>query len=126
MASTVQNGGVRPGAGRPVGSRPVRTVMREKLIAAYVAALGGADRVDPIVAEDIARCADMVLLARTARADLAVGKSTINDVVKLENAADRAQRRLNLPAPGTAAPVMSLLDHHAAQRASLPIVEEDD
>jgi hypothetical protein len=101
--------------------------MREKLIAAYVDALGGSDRISPIQLQDVERCVDMVMLARTARADLAAGRATINNVVKLENAADRAVRRLNLPAPDARAPVSSLYDHAArrtAERANPP--EEAD
>jgi hypothetical protein len=56
----------------------------------------------------------LVLLAKTARAELAAGKTTVNDVVKLENAADRAVRKLNLPAPNAAAPVQTLADYLAA------------
>jgi hypothetical protein len=70
------------------------------MVAAYVAALGAGVRSNPIVMTDIERCADLIMLAKTARAGLVAGKTTIDDVVKLENAADRAQRRLNLPVPG--------------------------
>jgi hypothetical protein len=100
----VQNGGVRPGAGRPVGSRSVRVVMREKLIAAYVEALGGSDRVGPIVMQDIERAVDLVLLAREMRASVRQGSAKVSDLTRLEGAADRAVRRLNLPAPNAAAP----------------------
>src|SRR6267378_2401661 len=92
-----------PGAGRPIGSGNGREMVRERLIAAYVAKMG-ADRSNPLVMQDIARCADMDLLAGAARAKLAAGRTTINDVVKLENAADRARRRLGLPEPNAAAP----------------------
>ena len=98
-------------------------MIREKLIADYVAKLGG--NVGPIAMTDVERCADMVLLAQTARAKLAAGRATINDVVKLENAADRAVRRLNLPEPGPskisrrygkADPVPTLQDYFANQQ----------
>ena len=114
-AQPVQNGGVRPGAGRPPGSRSVRVVMREKLITAYADAIGGSAR-NPIVMQDIERAADLVMLAREMRASVRQGTAKISDLTRLEGAADRAVRRLNLPAPNAAAPVMDLHDH-AAKRA---------
>ncbi|SIO50107.1 hypothetical protein SAMN05443247_06634 [Bradyrhizobium erythrophlei] len=119
----VQNGGARPGAGRPAGSRSVRVVMREKLIAAYVDALGGSARVGPIVMQDIERAVDLVLLAREMRTSVRQGSAKVSDLTRLEGAADRAVRRLNLPAPGSAAPVLDLHDHvarRAAERANPP------
>ena len=77
--------------------------MRGQLVNAYVRALGGRARVTAIQLQDVERAVDLVLLAKTARAELAAGKTTINDVVKLEGASDRAVRRLNLPPPGSAA-----------------------
>jgi hypothetical protein len=73
---------------------------RKEMIADFVAALGG--NVSPIVLRNITRAVDLSVLASTARAELAAGKTTINDVVKLEGAADRAVRRLNLK-PGAVA-----------------------
>jgi hypothetical protein len=113
-----KNGGVRPGAGRPPGSRSVRVVMREKLITAYVGALGGADRVGPIVMQDVERAVDLVMLARDMRAAVRQGTAQVSDLTRLEGAADRAVRRLNLPAPGSTVPVMDLHDH-AAKRAAM-------
>jgi hypothetical protein len=73
--------------------------------------------VSAIVMADIERVVDLMLLAKKARADLLKGLGSIDKTVKIENAATRALQRLNLPAPGSAAPVMSLLDH-AARRAN--------
>jgi hypothetical protein len=88
-----------PAFRKPTQTRAGR--LRKEMIAAYVDALGGSARVNPIQLQDVARCVDLILLAQTARAELAAGKTTtINDVVKLEGAADRAVRRLCLPAPG--------------------------
>jgi hypothetical protein len=100
----------QPAPGRPVGSLGARG-RRRQMVAAYVAALGAGVRSNPIVMTDIERCADLIMLAKTARAGLAAGKTTIDDVVKLENAADRAQRRLNLPPPGAAPTGPSLQDY---------------
>jgi hypothetical protein len=101
---------------------------RQEMVAGYIAALGGADRISPIQMADIERAADLVMLAQTVRAALAAGvKVTINDLVKLEGAADRAVRRLNLP-PNAAAPVMGLHDivaRRAAERANPPTEGSD-
>jgi hypothetical protein len=107
-------------SGRPLGSLGARG-RRQQLVAAYVEALGGKARVTAIVMQNVTRAVDLIMLANTARADLAAGKTTINDVVKLEGAADRAVRRLNLPAPGPskvskygkAEPVPTLQDYFA-------------
>jgi len=95
--------GRHPG-GRPIGSQHARAVMRERLIAAYVEALGGADRVNLIQMQDVTRCADLVLLAAETRDAVRRGAAKVADMTRLEGAADRAQRRLNLRPPGAAAP----------------------
>ena len=82
--------------------------LRKEMVADFVAALGGPGRVSPIQSQDVERCVDLILLARTARADLAAGRTTINDAVKLENAADRATRRLNLKPGATAKRILPL------------------
>jgi hypothetical protein len=86
---------------------------RKELIGAYVAALGGR-RVTAIVLQNVEAAVDMAMLAKTARAALAAGRTSINDVVKLENAADRAVRRLNLPTPGAAPTGPTLQDFLAS------------
>jgi hypothetical protein len=113
MSAQIQPTPVRrraPGAGRPIGSGHGREMELARRIAAYVQALGGVDRVGALMLTDIERCAEMRLLAKAARAKLAAGRTTINDVVKLENAADRAERRLGLPAPNAGAPTGGLHD----------------
>jgi hypothetical protein len=116
QSQPAKSGGVRPGAGRPVGSRSVRAVMREKLIAGYAQALGDAARTNPIVMQDVERAADLVLLARDMRAAVRQGTAKVSDLTRMESTADRAVRRLGLPAPNAAAAVMDLHDH-AAKRA---------
>jgi hypothetical protein len=96
-----------PAYRKPTQTREGR--LRQKLIDGYVQALGG--RVSPIVMQDITRAAELVLLAKTARAELAAGKTTINDVVKLEGASDRAIRRLGIKPGAAAAPVQTLADY---------------
>jgi hypothetical protein len=72
---------------------------RRDVIDGLVAALGGPDRVTDPMMSDIARAADLTLIAERARADALRGGIEINvgDLVRLEGAADRAVRRLNLP-----------------------------
>jgi hypothetical protein len=78
---------------------------RQQLVDGYVAALGGHARVTAIQAQDIERAVDMTLLALDMRARALRGdKVAITDLTRLEGAADRAVRRLNLPVPNTAAP----------------------
>lgn len=76
---------------------------RKQLVDGYVQALGGSDRVSAITMADVESTVDLMLLARKARADLLKGVGSIDKTVKVENAAGRALKRLNLPAPGAAA-----------------------
>lgn len=100
---------------------------RKQLVDGYVAALGGSARVTPIQMQDIERAVDLDLLARKARADLSAGgRTSIHAVVKLENVANRAVLRLNLPAPGSSAePVQTLADYLASKRAAVDAGAED-
>jgi hypothetical protein len=93
---------------------------RKQLVAGYIQALGGRSRITAIMLEDIHRAADLVLLAREMRAAVRQGSAKVSDLTRLEGAADRAVRRLNLPPPNAAAPVMGIQDivaRHAADRA---------
>ena len=92
-------------------------VMREQLVAAYVEALGGTDRVGPIVMQDVERAVDLVLLAREMRAAVRQGTAKISDLTRLEGAADRAVRRLNLRPPKAAAAIGldDIVAKHAAE-----------
>jgi hypothetical protein len=116
-----------PAYRKPTQTRAGR--LRKQMIADFVAKAGGNDRrVSPIVMQNITRAVDLMMLASTARADLAAGKTTINDVVKLEGAADRAVRRLNLRPPNAAAPMdlHDIVAKRSAERAKAQPVEEDD
>jgi hypothetical protein len=90
---------------------------RRELIDAYVTAAGGSARTNPIVMTDIERAVDLVMLAREMRASVRQGAAKISDLTRLEGAADRAVRRLNLPPPG-AAPVQTLQDYLANRQAA--------
>jgi hypothetical protein len=108
----------RPVAGakyrKPNQTRAAR--QRKEMVADFVAALGG--RISPIQLQDVERAVDLVMLARDMRASVRQGAAKVSDLTRLEGAADRAVRRLNLPAPSRAAPVMTLNDHVAANYAT--------
>jgi hypothetical protein len=102
---------------------------RQDLIDDYTKALGG--KVSAIQMNDIERVADLTLLALNARrAALRGDPAAISNLSRLESTCDRAVRRLGLPAPGSAAPVMDLHDHaakRALERANpQPTAEEAD
>jgi hypothetical protein len=97
---------------------------RNDLIDAYLAALGPG--VTAIQRQDAERAADMTALALNMRRRALRGDATvrIDDLTRLEGAADRAVRRLNLPEPGPskvskrygkAEPVPTLQDYFAGQ-----------
>jgi hypothetical protein len=116
----------RPGSGGGLNWRQRKKIndrrqeaikWRNDLIDAYVAALGGPDRVSAITRQDCERAADMAILAlnlrrRALRGDASVA---ISDLTRVEGCADRAVRRLNLPPPNAAAPVPTLADYLAGQ-----------
>jgi hypothetical protein len=86
-----------PAFRKPNQTRAAR--QRKEMIADFVAALGGVDRVSPIVMTDIERAVDMTMLALDMRRRALRGdKVAITDLTRLEGAADRAVRRLRLPA----------------------------
>jgi hypothetical protein len=72
---------------------------RRDVIDGLVAALGGPDCVTDPVMSDIVRAADLTLIAERTRADALRGGAevSVSDLIRLEGAADRAVRRLNLP-----------------------------
>jgi hypothetical protein len=112
-------------ATRNLGGRPPGINRRRKeLTERFVEALGGRGRVTPLQLVEIERAASLTLLAQEMRSRALRGEEVaITDLTRLEGTADRAVRRLNLPASGTAAPVMSLHDHvarRAAERAGKP------
>jgi hypothetical protein len=94
---------------------------KPQLIDAYVRALGEGVRANPIIMMDIERAADLVLMAAEMRVAVRLGTAKVSQLTTLEGHADRAVRRLGLPPPGRAAPVMGLHDivsRHAADRAN--------
>jgi hypothetical protein len=103
---------------RNVGGRPPGIARRRRdLVEAYVQALGGPARVTPVQRVEIERAASLVLLAADMRDRALRGEAVaITDLTRLEGTADRAIRRLNLPAPD-AAPVQTLADYIARRHA---------
>jgi hypothetical protein len=107
----LQNGGVRPGAGRPAGSRG----RRQKLTADFITAMGGADRITPLQRIEAERCASLTILLEQMRTRALSGEPVDPaDLSRMESTWDRAVRRLNLPPPGSAAPVQTLQDYLAS------------
>jgi hypothetical protein len=85
-----------------VDGRSSQSRRRRDLIATYVAALGGADKVSPTAMNDIVRAADLVAIAEKSRADALRGENVdLSALIRLEGAADRAVRRLGIK-PGVA------------------------
>jgi len=66
------------------------------------------------------------MLARDMRAAVRQGTAKVSDLTRLEGAADRAVRRLNLPAASTAAAVPSIHDHIAANYATAGASEGEE
>jgi hypothetical protein len=97
-----------PAYRKPTQTRAGR--LRQEMVAGYIAALGGADRISPIQMADIERAADLVMLARDMRAAVRQGTARVSHLTTLESTADRAIRRLGLPKPGKAASVQTLRD----------------
>jgi hypothetical protein len=91
---------------------------RRDLIDGYAAAMGGMGRVSAAQMVDIARAADLVIIAEQARGKALRGAEVdLGDLTRLEGAADRAVRRLGIK-PGANAPKpMSLADYLAAKQA---------
>jgi hypothetical protein len=87
------------------------------MIAAYVEALGGPDRVNPIQMTDIERAVDLTLIASEMRAAVRLGTAKVSQLTTLEGHADRARRRLNIPPPNAAAAPTHLLDDYLAARS---------
>jgi hypothetical protein len=97
----------RPSQGGILDGRTRRARRRRELIAAYSSALGGPAALTEGQRIDIRKAAELVALAEDCRA-LAMqegpgGAYAISAMVRLESAADRAIRRLGLPAAGAVA-----------------------
>jgi DNA-binding helix-hairpin-helix protein with protein kinase domain len=113
-------GNDQPGAsGLNWRQRKKANMRRKQLVDGYTAALGGSSRITAIQLRDIERAVDMTMLAEAARAKALRGdKVAITDLVRLEGAADRAVRRLNLPASHAGPPVQTLAEYLASRHAA--------
>jgi hypothetical protein len=116
--NTAQQDDQPGGGGLNWRQRKKATMRRQQLVAGYVLALGGADRISPLQMAEVMRAVDMTLLAEGMRGRALRGEAIdIGDMVRLEGAVSRVIRSLNLPPPG-AAPVESLKDYLAAKAAA--------
>jgi hypothetical protein len=89
---------------------------RRDLIRGYVAALGGPDKVSAATMNDIVRAADLQVIAEKKRAEALRGVVIdMGDLIRLEGAADRAFRRLNIKATKPEDPVADLQSYLAAK-----------
>ncbi len=104
---------------KAVAARNEGITRRKELVDAYLQALGGRARVTAIVMEDIERTADLVVLAREMRAAVRQGTAKLADMTRLEGAADRAVRRLALPAPGAAPSGPTLQEYLASHEGDV-------
>jgi hypothetical protein len=115
-----------PSTGGILDGRTRRARRRRQLVAFFSNALGG----DAVLTEgqrtDIRRAAELTALSEAMRAlamqeDGPGGAGAISAMIRLEGAADRAVRRLNLPTSKAATPAMGLHDivtrHAAGARA---------
>jgi hypothetical protein len=81
---------------------------KPQMIQAYIDELGG--NVSPIQKADIERVVDLDLITAETRTAVRLGTAKVSDLTRLEGAADRARRRLNIPPPNAAAAPMGLHD----------------
>lgn len=108
-----------PKLGRPRGpSRKSTWRQKQEMVIALLARLG-----DPApaaeVMERVERCAEIKVIARRAREGLlcAEGGVTLNDVVRAEGAAARAEKALGLPKLGATKPLPLPAEYLAAKVA---------
>lgn len=91
-----------PAFRKPNQTRAAR--QRQQMITDFVTALGGSERVTPLLMRDISRVADLMALCEQERAKALRGEPvSIANLSRLEGSCDRAVRRLRLPVSGTVA-----------------------
>ena len=82
------------------------------LYRSYLRAMG--DPADTAAQADVLAAAELTVAAEMARVDLLAGKADVDQLVKLENLAARAIRRLGIRQNAASAPVPSIHDYAAA------------
>jgi hypothetical protein len=80
----------------------------------YQALLNATGRIDDIACAQALAAAELVAAAENARTKLLAGQGDIEQIVRLENLANRAVRRLGIQ-PGAAAPQLSMRDRLIAE-----------
>ena len=101
--------------GRTSAGRRVRD-----LFTAYLAAMG---RIDDIARAQALAAAELTAAAENARTKLLAGQGDIEQIVRLENLANRAVRRLGIK-PGAEAPYVPLRERLLAQVEAATAAEE--
>jgi hypothetical protein len=117
-----------PSRGGVLDGRTLVARRRRQLISVYTGALGGADALTEGQRIDVRKAAELVALAEQERAramrEGTKGGGDLSTMIRLEGMAARAVKALNLPAPGSAAPVQSLQDYLASRHAAPDEAEE--
>lgn len=104
-----------PAYRKPNQTRAAR--QRQQMIADFVLAFGGPERVTPLLMRDILRVADLMALCEQERAKALRGEAvSIANLSRLEGSCDRAVRRLRLPAPKAAAAAVPSIAEYWASR----------
>jgi hypothetical protein len=104
----------RPLAGRANGNTREGRRLRD-LFQSYIAALSNPS--DPATQAAVLAAAELTVAAEAARARLLAGDGDIDSVVRIENLAARALRRLNIK-PASKPPVPSLREYLARRAAA--------
>ena len=68
----------------------------KRLVAEYVAALGGPEAVDAAMLDKVRRAAELVVVAERARAAALRGEADLDNLVRIERLSELAVRRLHL------------------------------
>jgi hypothetical protein len=86
------------------------------LYRSYLRAMG--DPTDAVAQANVLAAAELTVAAETARVQLLAGKADVDQLVKLENLAARAIRRLGIKPGAAAAPTQSLAAYLASKQAA--------
>jgi hypothetical protein len=90
----------KPSKGGAIDHRTVVARRRQELIALYAAAMGGIDVLTDGQAVDVRRAAELTALAEAARAqtmrDGTADAAKLSAMIRLEGAAERARKALNI------------------------------
>jgi hypothetical protein len=114
--------------GRRVDRRTREAHLVTKLVSDLCLQIGDASR-SPLVLADIVRCAELTVLAATARAHAMRSGGTMFDaesIARIEGAADRARRRLSVPSRASGEPTLAEYLSSLPEEAVADAVAPDD